>query len=298
MKELTLLGRSPDADLLVLVDEHGQEYALEINNELRSSLTDPNLVPVDGSPMREELSPRLIQQLLREGFSPAEIASHYGEDLQKVTRFQAPVLAEMNHAIQTLLTSPLGQTVGSPSMGDTVINRLGQRGVDVENLSWSALREGRNPWQVAVNFYQEGLERTAVWELRGSGNTPIALNEEAKNLTENSQEAAPVTALFEGSTDRPAELNDEEASRLLERQEALLERLNAARGKRLGQESVSVDNLENGSSTSEHNVVEFPTRGGASEEQPDPSSHPSGKKRPSRRPMPSWDEIVFGHRDE
>ena len=64
------------------------------------------------------------------------------------------------------------------------VDRLATRGVDPATLSWDALRHGRDPWQITLTFIQGAEEKEARWELNLPARSVIALDDEARWLTE------------------------------------------------------------------------------------------------------------------
>ena len=231
MIELELLGTSSDGESLVLTDAQGERYSVLISDELRGA-TRRDRPKMDIAPSRPTLAPRDIQALLRAGATPEEIATKHGMDVAAVERFEAPVQAEKDYALSRARAVRIGE--GGPTMGDLVLDRLAARGVEPSSLDWSATREAGEPWQIIVTFVQGAAEHAAHWYLSNSS-TLEAIDQEAQWLTEQVS-SSPASSIFSPMA-RPAPAPDPDEEDLRTR-EALVDQLNAARGKR---QKVEVD---------------------------------------------------------
>ena len=231
MIELELLGTSSDGESLVLTDAQGERYSVLISDELRGA-TRRDRPKMDIAPSRPTLAPRDIQALLRAGATPEEIATKHGMDVAAVERFEAPVQAEKDYALSRARAVRIGE--GGPTMGDLVLDRLAARGVEPSSLDWSATREAGEPWQIIVTFVQGAAEHAAHWYLSNSG-TLEAIDQEAQWLTEQVS-SSPASSIFSPMA-RPAPAPDPDEE-VLRTREALVDQLNAARGKR---QKVEVD---------------------------------------------------------
>ena len=227
MIELELLGTSADGESLVLTDAQGERYSVLISDELRGA-TRRDRPRVELAPARPTLAPRDIQALLRAGATPAEIASEHGMEVSAVERFEAPVQAEKDYALTRARAVCIGE--GGPTMGDLVVDRLAARGVDPTSLEWDATREAGEPWQIIVTFVQGAAEHAAHWHLSNSGSLE-AIDQEAQWLTEQVS-ASPTASIFTPlPRTAPAPVPDPDEEDLRNR-EAILDQLNAVRGKR------------------------------------------------------------------
>lgn len=231
MIELELLGIGGDGESLVFTDAEGERYSAPITDELRGSIRrDRPRIEAAPNPSRQTLRPRDIQALLRAGATPEEIASRHGLDIASVVRYEAPVQAEKDYALSRALAAPIGPLADGPAMGDLVVDRLAARGVDPDSLQWSAQREANGPWQICLVFVQGAVEHGAHWLLPSSGALE-AVDQEAQWLTETVS-TTPAASIF---TPLPvperagADLADLEEVRA---REAIIDQLNAARGKR------------------------------------------------------------------
>ena len=225
MIELELLGTSADGESLVLTDAQGERYSVLISDELRGA-TRRDRPRVELAPARPTLAPRDIQALLRAGATPQEIASEHGMEVSAVERFEAPVQAEKDYALTRARAVRVGE--GGPTMGDLVVDRLAARGVDPASLEWAATREAGEPWQIIVTFVQGAAEHAAHWHLSNSGSLE-AIDQEAQWLTEQVS-VSPTASIFT-PLPRTAPTPDPDEEDLRNR-EAIVDQLNAVRGKR------------------------------------------------------------------
>ena len=229
---LEFVGRDAESDALLFVDEDGREYAAALTENLTAAvIRGVTLETVEDEPVRR-ITPREIQALLREGVSPAQIAAQTNTDVERIRRFEGPVRAEILRAIDLALSSPVGSDTDGPSLGELVVDRLAERGVDTDQLSWQAARRGTSAWEVSVVFVEDEVEKSATWSLSDLTNTAAAADDAARGLTESARKPEPVRALFAPVTSATIEPVGDPGDFLLDRQEQLLKRLSAARGRR------------------------------------------------------------------
>lgn len=315
MIELELLGAHTDGSQLVFTDPDGQRFIVPIDDALRAAVRREGIrletMPAQGA----QLSPREIQQLLRAGMEPAEIASTYDVDLARVNRFHSPVRAEKNYIISQALAAPVGADSSSPTLGDLVVDRLATRGVDAQTLSWGASRQDEDPWEIHLTFVQSARQHHASWQVDNSGKIARALDDEARWLTETTTPSAPassVTPFPTAETDPPREkpVTGEDVERILDE-------LSAARGRRQ-----ALDEGDAGSASDQTSpVLPFPSASSADTNGPENSESSDSDadvlpgmdsyqpkapetdtkkttRKRGRRSVPSWDEIVFGSKSD
>lgn len=365
MIELEFLGRSGDGAALVFTDAEGTRYRVESSEELRAEAGRALLVGAPQQPPARAVGPGQLQALLRQGLSAAEVAEQTGTDLERVLRYYAPVAAEIERAISVAMASRIGPEVDSPLMGELVVDRLGARGVDVDDIEWTAAREPGGDWVATLTFAEGDVQQRARWlSPTGSGRVE-ALDPVAAALTETVEIPSPIRSLFpparvvrshaaadqpargetkaapppvaerkEPAGEQPAPASGAEApaaepsstarTEVIRASEALVDQLNAARGKRVpildnvidvgleededdpgeapaaGPRLAALPGLEDPLEP----LVELAQTGPQTGAQPrvgepptDTASHPTAK-RGKRRPVPSWDEIVFGSKLE
>lgn len=230
MIELDLLGISADGETLVFTDPNGERYQVSITDELRGSIRRHrmHLEPAP-SPARQQISPREIQSLLRAGATPEEIATSHACDIEMVRSFESPIQAEKEYALQRAQNMRIGSVADGPKMGELVIDRLAARGVDPSTLEWNASREGAGPWQICLTFIQSASEHAANWLLPKTG--PLeAIDQEAQWLTET-QSSTPAASIFTPLQPNAPDALDPADLEEVRAREAIIDQLNASRGK-------------------------------------------------------------------
>lgn len=183
---LRLAGRSKDGHFLHLEDSDGERYRLEIDESVKSAVNAPilKLAQYEDEPQGPP-SPREIQMLLRAGNSVEEISKQREIDVEKVQRFAGPILRERSHialqATNTLVRRDRGGE-GRPLV-QVVMARLGQGGVDEENLEWDAWRREDGNWTVTLRYPTREGDGSARWILDPTRRTLASDDDGARWLT-------------------------------------------------------------------------------------------------------------------
>jgi hypothetical protein len=334
MTGMSLKGLSEDGTHLIVVTTDGDEHRLAISDELRELVRHARVMRRDEDAPATRLSPREIQQRIRAGLNAAELAELTGEPVEAITKFEAPVLAERSYIVQMAKTTRIGRDTTAPTLGDLVGDRLAGRGIDPDSVSWDAWREIDEPWKVAADYRVDGRTARALWTFDHVAKALTAEDDEATWLTETELLDAPVprrhlSAVRAGNEPAPlhphrpasvtaAEPEVSEEQLALDTTDALLEDLASRRGTR---EPLEMDDDDDddafegfgparGAATSRPTSIPHPAgtgRAAASEpasqrpDAPEPSTPPGGAdKRPrkGRASVPSWDEIVFGAKND
>jgi hypothetical protein len=208
MQDLQLIGVHEDGEHLLLSGPEGERYQMLVDDALRAAIRRdrPRLgqlqMEVDGG-----LRPRDVQALIRAGSSSDEAARRAGWSVEKVHRFEGPILAEREHvaglAQGARLRSHTGTSggAGAPTLSARVTERLKSRDVEVTDASWDSWRTEGGPWTVVLTFAAGGHQRQASWSFDLADRTVTARDDEARWLSEEVQETrGPIPAL----TQRPS----------------------------------------------------------------------------------------------
>ena len=192
MQDLRLIGVHEDGHHLLLADADGGRYRLTLDEALRAAARRdrPRLgqlqIEIEGG-----LRPREVQALIRRGLSAEEVADRAGWTVEKVRRFEGPVLAEREHVAQVAQKCAVGSRGSGPvTLAERVSERLRDRGVDRDDVEWDSARDDEGVWQLSLTFAAGGRQRTATWRYEPLGGSVAATNDEARWLSE---EAAPGT---------------------------------------------------------------------------------------------------------
>ncbi|HUY48200.1 MAG TPA: septation protein SepH [Streptosporangiaceae bacterium] len=168
MQELRIVAVSEDGTYAVLaVPGRGGRFSLSIDDRLRivargqfSRLAQYE-IEVE-SPLR----PKEIQDRIRAGETAEEIADAAGVPIERVRRFEGPVLAERAYRAQEAQGATIrhpGDSGPGPRLGDIVAERLAALGVAPEEVQWDSRKRGDNNWQVQLMFTIGGRPQMAEW---------------------------------------------------------------------------------------------------------------------------------------
>lgn len=342
MSELTLSGLSPDGEYLELRDAQGGSFTLPVTDELRAAIRRDRSHWEQLRAGSQPLRPADIQTMLRAGTPLEDVAELAGLPISHIERYDGPIAAEREWAIQQARELPIGHHVDSPTLGDLVIDRLATREVDVASLAWSAARDKGRPWEVSVTFPAGGREAVARWEVDLTSRSLHALDDEARWLSETDVSSprgrrmrpSIVTELVPESRSGPVVESEPpvETAPVGTETDAILADLASSRGVRQPLEDALFDEdgellAEPGEDTPQAAILPLrpagsaasPASGGSSAPTPPLPSSPSAPSpeeaqapapaetqpaaparagRKGRRSVPSWDEIVFGSKND
>lgn len=198
MRDLRLIGVHDDGEHLVVTDDAGEEYRLRIDEPLRAAARRdrPRLgqlqIAIDNN-----VRPREVQAMIRAGATPDEVSARTGWDLDKIARFEGPVIAEREHVAtraQSVRMRGTNQAGAPETLSQRAATRLTGRGVEPSSVEWDAFRDAEGQWTVTAIFMAGGRERTATWWFDMAGMSVVAKNDEAKWLSEADTPAGPVPA--------------------------------------------------------------------------------------------------------
>lgn len=194
MGELELVGLHEDGEHLVLVAPDGARFRVRIDEPLRAAVRRdrPQLEQLRAE-SAGTLSPREIQARIRAGATTQEVADDAGLPIERVRRYEGPVLAEREHIAEQARGTRVGRDVGAPTLGDLVTDRLAARGVDLASLAWDAARDASGPWVVLARFAVGDAEHEARWTFDPAKRTVVADEDEARWLSETEIPDEPVS---------------------------------------------------------------------------------------------------------
>jgi hypothetical protein len=157
MQELRLVAVSEDGYYAVLsVPGRSGRFLLPIDDRLRivargqfSRLAQYEIE------VENPLRPKEIQDRIRAGETAEEIADAAGIPLERVRRFEGPVLAERAYRAQEAQGATVrrqGETGPGPRLGDVVLERMRDVGANPEEAEWDSRKRSDGSWQVHVKF--------------------------------------------------------------------------------------------------------------------------------------------------
>jgi hypothetical protein len=193
MNELELVRLHEDGETLVLAGADGARFTLPIDDALRAAVRrDRTQLEQLRAQAPGVLPVREIQSQLRAGHSAREVAEKAGIPIEQVRRFEGPVLAEQEFVVEQVRKNRLGHDEGSPTLGELVTERLTARGVEPEDVEWSAARPHGAAWTVTALFLIGDRARSARWSYDPQSRSLHALEDEARWLSGAMPEAEPV----------------------------------------------------------------------------------------------------------
>src|SRR5258708_6512157 len=186
MTELRVMAVTGDGDRLVLRAPDGQEFFLAIDDRLRAAVRgDRARLGQIEIELDAQLRPRDIQARIRSGQTAEQVADLAGIPLERVRRFEGPVLAErafMAERAQNTQVRRAGETHG-PKLGDVVRERLAQREPDHDSAQWDSWRRDDGIWTVRLAFRIGGLHYEAVWAFDPPRRLVTPADDEARLLS-------------------------------------------------------------------------------------------------------------------
>jgi hypothetical protein len=168
MQELRLVAVSEDGTYAVLLAP-GQSgrFALPIDDRLRivargqfSRLAQYEIE------VERPLRPKEIQDRIRAGETAEEIADAAGVSIDRVRRFEGPVLAERAYRAQEAQGATIRQPGDSGpgrALGEVVTERLAALRADADSVEWDSRKRADGNWQVDLTFTVNGQARFAEW---------------------------------------------------------------------------------------------------------------------------------------
>lgn len=198
MDDIRLNGN--DGDYLILETADGEQYRLVNDESLQSAVKKAATASASDS-----MSPRAMQDAVRNGASIAEVVEASGASYEFVEKFAAPVLAELAHVIdsaKTLRLPGLSET-GDVEFGDFVTSKLST--LHASDARWSAKRLDFNLWHISVNYSVDGSEIVAIWSFDPKRLVLSPENDKAVNIgRRDTAPAAFLGGLVSASTIQPA----------------------------------------------------------------------------------------------
>lgn len=193
MPELRVVAVSNDGTRLVLKAADSTEYTLPIDERLRAAVRGdrPRLGQIEIE-VESHLRPRDIQARIRAGASAEEVAQLAGIPVDRVRRFEGPVLAERAFMAERARKTPVrrpGENAG-PQLGEAVQERLLIRGAEKDTVQWDSWRRDDGTWEVMLAYRVAGEPHAASWTYDPPRRLVQAVDDEARSLIGESDDLA------------------------------------------------------------------------------------------------------------
>jgi hypothetical protein len=187
MQELRLVAVSEDGTYAVLaVPGRGGRFSLPIDDRLRTVARGQfSRLAQYEIEVENPLRPKEIQDRIRAGETADEIADAAGIPVERVRRFEGPVLAEREYKAQEAQRSTVrGHTESGPGprLGEIVLERLTEAGAGTEALEWDSRKRSDGNWQVQLRFPLDGQTQAAEWVFDPRGRQVMPADELARRL--------------------------------------------------------------------------------------------------------------------
>ncbi|MEG3629985.1 septation protein SepH [Streptomyces poriticola] len=185
MPELRVVAVSNDGTRLVLKAADSTEYTLPIDERLRAAVRGdrPRLGQIEIE-VESHLRPRDIQARIRAGATAEEVAQLAGIPVDRVRRFEGPVLAERAFMAERARKTPVrrpGENSGPP-LGEAVRERLLLRGAEKDTVQWDSWRRDDGTWEVLLVYVVAGEPHSASWTYDPPRRLVQAVDDEARAL--------------------------------------------------------------------------------------------------------------------
>lgn len=183
MPELRVVAVSNDGTRLVLKAADSTEYTLPIDERLRAAVRNDR-ARLGQIEVESHLRPRDIQARIRAGASAEEVAQLAGIPVDRVRRFEGPVLAERAFMAERARKTPVrrpGENTG-PQLGEAVQERLTLRGAEKETAQWDSWRRDDGTWEVLLVYRVAGEPHSASWTYDPPRRLVQAVDDEARAL--------------------------------------------------------------------------------------------------------------------
>ncbi|WP_078887878.1 septation protein SepH [Streptomyces sp. NRRL S-118] len=195
MPELRVVAVSNDGTRLVLKAADNTEYTLPIDERLRAAVRNDRArlgqIEIE---VESHLRPRDIQARIRAGASAEEVAQLAGIPVERVRRFEGPVLAERAFMAERARKTPVrrpGENTG-PQLGEAVQERLLLRGADKDTVVWDSWRRDDGTWEVLLVYRVAGEVHSASWTYDPPRRLVQAVDDEARALIGETDDAVAV----------------------------------------------------------------------------------------------------------
>jgi len=188
-KKLTFGALSDDGTKFVLQDENGNEFALDLDEKTREAARTWQKRPKASHHDRDhELSVAEIQARIRAGISAADLAKVSSIPLERIRRFEPPVMQERYWISMRAKETEIRRAHGSATFNEIVQTRILHGGGDMESTKWDAWRREDGRWNIAVSFLGKKGETEAHWAYDPDVSTIAPLDDVARWLLDVSTE--------------------------------------------------------------------------------------------------------------
>jgi hypothetical protein len=150
--DLRLIGRTSEGTELELVDQVGNQYHLRVSDTLRVLVNQPRLSAVADIQANATASVKEVQARLRAGESIDAISRTTDWSAEKIENYAGPIFQERAFIISQALATQIKREPHAPYLETSVANQLAPRGVDMNSIEWNTYRLPDGNWRLTL-FY-------------------------------------------------------------------------------------------------------------------------------------------------
>jgi len=150
--DLRLTGRSGDGSELELVDQDGNQYNLRISDTLRANVKQPRLSAVINVDEVITTTVKEVQARLRSGETIDSISRTTDWSVEKIENYAGPILQERAFIISQALVTQIRREPHAPYLETAVANQLSPRGVDMNTIEWNTFRLPNGDWNLILYY--------------------------------------------------------------------------------------------------------------------------------------------------
>lgn len=260
MASLEFVRISQDGTQIIVRDDRGHEFGLSMDDRLAAALI-PRTSPAAGP---GALTPREIQARIRAGADVASLAEQTGTPEDRIMAFAVPILQERAHIAVRARGTLVRRASGVGTLDDIIVNRLQPLGVTLVETHWDARRLDDGRWEIRLSYDTAEGGRIATWMFDAKAAVITPIDDEAHWLM--GEPAVAATRVRETAT-RPTLPVFKTVEAPVADNVVPMKRRDTA-------------------------PVDLPTSDDVDASPQPEATKPASPK--GRRPIPSWDEILFG----
>lgn len=184
MRELRFERLSDDGSRLVLVGKDGQRWSVVIDERIEAAVRRDRArlgqveLEQDG-----QMRPREIQARIRAGATAEDVAAASGLPLERIRRFEGPVLTERAYMAQQAGSVPLRGGSGDTTLAQAVTAKLVDQGLLESAITWDSWRTDEGLWTVIATFPLGPNTHVATWTYDPVARTTTPVDDNAEDLS-------------------------------------------------------------------------------------------------------------------
>ncbi len=195
MRKLMIVRVDADSSVVECeVADSGEKFSLPLDDRLRAAARGETVpaVSAERAPVTGTLRPREIQDRIRHGASPEEVAADAGVPLSRIEGFAVPVLLERANAADLARSAhpALADGPALDTLAERVETALDRRGIGADLIGWDAWRDRSGGWVVRTSWpagLSDDASATSSFVLDSHGGSARPLDDEAERIIDPSR---------------------------------------------------------------------------------------------------------------